>query len=60
MKRSKTQLPKKANFRTFLPLIALNLGSSSVEGLRVTKNVKAIKFEAVLGELESKKGFQRQ
>ena len=31
-----------------------------MKGLTVTKNVKEIKFEGVWGELESKKGFQRQ
>ena len=28
---------------------------NSVKGLRITKNVKAVKFEGVWGELESKK-----
>ena len=31
-----------------------------MKGLRVTKIVKEIKFEAVWGEVESRKGFQRQ
>ena len=31
-----------------------------MKGLRVIKIVKKIKFEGVWGELESKKGFQRQ
>ena len=31
------------------------LGLNSVKDLRVTKNVKEIKFEGVWGELESKK-----
>ena len=35
--------------------IALILGLNSVKDLRVTKNVKEIKFEWVWGELESKK-----
>ena len=41
-------------------LIALILVLYNVKGLRITKNVKEIKFEGVLGELESKKSFQRQ
>ena len=40
-------------------MIALNLDCNSVKGLRVTKNVKEIKFEGVWGELELKKSFQR-
>ena len=39
----------------FCHSIALNLGLNSVKDLRVTKNVKGIKFEGVWGELESKK-----
>ena len=35
--------------------IALILGLNSVKDLRVTKNVKEIKFKGVWGELESKK-----
>ena len=31
-----------------------------MKGIRVTKIVKEIKFEGVLGELESKTAFQRQ
>ena len=44
----------------FCHLIALILGLNSVKGLRVTKNVREIKFEGVWGKLESKKSFQRQ
>ena len=39
----------------FCHSIALILGLNSVKDLRVTKNVKEIKFEWVWGELESKK-----
>ena len=39
----------------FCHSIALILGWNSVKGLRVTKNVKEIKFEGVWGDLESKK-----
>ena len=49
------QLLSKSNFRTFWHLIALFLGENSGKRLRVTKNVKVIKFEGVCGELESKK-----
>ena len=31
-----------------------------MKGLRVTKNVREIKFEGVWGELESRKSFYRQ
>ena len=31
-----------------------------MKGLRVTKNAKAIKFEGVWGDVESKTSFQRQ
>ena len=41
-------------------LIVLSLGWNSVKVLRVTKVVKKIKFEGIWGELEAKKGFQRQ
>ena len=39
----------------FCHSIALILGWNSVKELRVTKNVKEIKFEGVWGDLESKK-----
>ena len=39
----------------FCHSIALILGLNSVKGLRVTKNIKEIKFGGVWGELESKK-----
>ena len=39
----------------FCHSIVLILGLNSVKDLRVTKNVKGIKFERVWGELESKK-----
>ena len=60
MKRSKKQLPSKANFSLFYNLTALIIGYKSVKDLRVTKIVKEIKFVAVRGELESKRGLQRQ
>ena len=41
----------------FCHVIALILGQNSVKGLRVTKNVKTIKFERLSVELESKKKF---
>ena len=44
----------------FCYLIPLILGLSSVEGLRVTKIVKEVKFEGVWSELESKRSFHRQ
>ena len=44
----------------FCHLTALILDGNIVNGLRVTKNVKEIKFEGIWGELESGKGFQRQ
>ena len=31
-----------------------------MKGLRVTKNVKAVKFEDLWGELKLKKNFERQ
>ena len=55
MKRSDRELSRKANFRAFSRLIALILGQNSVESLRVTKNVKEIKFEMVRCKVESKK-----
>ena len=58
MKISGEQLPNKANFRTFLPLNDSNFRSKSVNCLRVTKNVKEIKFEGVSAELESKNVFR--
>ena len=39
----------------FCRSVALILGLNSVKDLRVTKNVKEIKFEGVWGDLESKK-----
>ena len=44
----------------FSNLTAIFLVWNSVKGLRVTKNVKEIKFEGVWEKLESKAGFQRQ
>ena len=41
--------------RPFCHSIALILSLNSVKDCRVTKNVKEIKFEGVLGELESRK-----
>ena len=59
MKSSEKQSPSKASFRP-CHLIALILGQSSVEGVKVTKNIKEMKFEEVWGEIESKRAFQRQ
>ena len=42
-------------FGLFCSSIAFILGLNSVKGVRVTKNVKEIKFEGVWGELESRK-----
>ena len=39
----------------FCHSIALILGLNSVKDFRVVKNVKEIKFEGVLGELDSRK-----
>ena len=39
----------------FCDSVALILSLNSVNDLRVTKNIKEIKFEGVWGELESKK-----
>ena len=44
----------------FSNLTAIFLVWNSLNGLRVTKNVKEIMFEGVWGKLESKAGFQRQ
>ena len=44
----------------FYHLIVLVLGKKSVKGLRVTKNVKAIKIEGVWSKLEANKSFHRQ
>ena len=55
MKRSEKQLPSKANFMTFFTRNCCKFRLNSVKGLRVTKNVKEIKFEGVWGELKSKK-----
>ena len=59
MKSSEKQSPSKASFRP-CHLIALILGQNSVKGVKVTKNIKEIKFEGVWGEIESKGAFQRQ
>ena len=40
----------------FCHSIALILGLNSVKDFRVAKNVTEIKFEGVLGELDSRKG----
>ena len=39
----------------FCHLLVLILGQNGVKGLRVTKNIKRMKFEGVWGELELKK-----
>ena len=39
----------------FCHLIGFFLGQSSMKGLRVTKNVKTIKFERVSNEVQSKR-----
>ena len=44
----------------FYNLIALILDENCVEGLRVTKIVKEIKFQSVWGELKAKNCFQKQ
>ena len=44
----------------FCHLIALVLGEIDMRGVRVTKNIKEIRFEKVWYELESKISFQRQ
>ena len=54
MKTLEKQLPNKANFRLLCHLIALILGQNSVKILRVTKNVKAIKFKGVWLEYDKK------
>ena len=59
MKSSEKQSPSKASFRPS-HLIALILGQNNVEGVRVTKNIKEMKFEGVWGEIESKRAFRRQ
>ena len=46
--------------RLFCDLSVLILGKNIVKGLRVIRNVKAIKHKGVWGELESRKRFQRQ
>ena len=57
MKKSEKQIPSKANVSTFCNLIALILGQNSVEGLRVTKTFKEIKFEGVWGRAKIRKMF---
>ena len=52
------QLPSKANIKIFILVIALILGLNSAKSLRVTKKVKEIYFEVVLGKLELKTTFQ--
>ena len=44
-----------SSFCLFCNLIALTLGSNSVESLRLTKTVKEIKFKGVWDELGSRK-----
>ena len=53
MKRSGKQV--RIILGLFCHSVALILGLNSLKDLRVTKNVKEIKFEGVWGELESKK-----
>ena len=48
---------KKTFFIEFLK--AVN-SENSVKGLRIIKNVKAVRFEGVWGELELKNSFHRQ
>ena len=52
------KLPSKANIKIFILVIALILGLNSAKSLRVTKKVKEIYFEVVLGKLELKTTFQ--
>ena len=59
MERLENQLPNKAHVSSFLQLNCSNFRLKSVECLRVTKIFKKINFEGVWGELEPKKGFQR-
>ena len=54
MERSEKQLPNKGNHRTFLPPNCSNFKLKCLKGLKVTKNVKEIKFQGVWSELESK------
>ena len=56
----KSSYQVRQNLAFFFYLIALILGDKRAKSLRVTKIVKEINFEGVLGELESKKCFQRQ
>ena len=60
MKRSEKQLPIKANYKCFLELNCSICSLNQSEHFTDTKNVKAIKFEDVWGELQTKKSFQRQ
>ena len=60
MNRLEKQLPSKANFSTSLQLNYSNFRLKWCGGLRDTKIVEEIKFEGFWGELEPRKGFQRQ
>ena len=44
----------------FCKLTSVIFSYNGVKGLRVTKNIKEIKFEGVCREIESKKLFQKQ
>ena len=47
MKRFRKQIASKAIFRVFCQVIAPGLSQNSMKGLRITKNVKEIKFQEV-------------
>ena len=55
MKSSENQYQVRQILALFCNLIALFLRQNSVKGLKVTKNVKEIKFEEVWSKSESKK-----
>ena len=57
---SKKQLKSKANFTPSFQLNCSNFRLKQCKNIRVTEIAKEIKFKRVWGNLESKKGFQRQ
>ena len=59
-KKQKTSFQVKLSLARFCNLIALILGWSHVEGLRVTKICNEIRFEGLWGELEATKLFPKQ
>ena len=54
------QLSSKKNFSAFLQISCFSFRLNCVQGLRVTKIVKKIKFKGVRGELESGNCFRGQ